>query len=457
MVKYIKGHKFYYRLVKPSKYESEENRVGNKEYLYKYYSNSELYGKLVVQYSIYNSYSKNKLNRLFGLFDNYMEFAIFMLKFDERDRNFYETIGPGYQKPKFDIEIEHFDVNIQEVIDEVINGILIVMKENGVDLVMERDILLYTSHGSKKQSCHIVVDNWCHTDNIQAEAFYNKVVGKVQNLLLVKYIDKSVYSKLQQFRIVGNQKNGSDRPKVLNETWKYRNYEYKHIYVDEPEDDKHKFVLQLGESLITNTQYCKILPNFTKIQKDEFGIINRSKGIFDNISYESSEITKDMAIKAITMLAGMVNVSPRDPRFPYKFKSVNNGFIVLTRLKPSRCKICNRIHHNENPYLYISGEEQSVYFSCRRNEEDKKMFVGKLNPYGENENGKEGGEEENQDDRSSVDSFKRNQKEKATPELMASKTLPKYENKKKNMTEKHEENLKNYKIRQSFVSKFIDS
>lgn len=448
MVKYIRGHKFYYRLVKPARYEKEENKVGDKEYLYKYHSKSELYGKLVVQYSIYNSYSKskNKISRLFGLFDSYTEFAMFMLKFDERDRNFYETIGPGYQKPKFDIEIEHFDDDVQEVIDEVINGILLVMKEKGVNLVMEKDILLYTSHGPKKQSCHIVVDNWCHTDNIQAEAFYNKVVEKVQNLLLVKYIDQSVYSKLQQFRIVGNQKNGSNRPKVLNETWKYRGYEYTHRYVQEPEDDKHKIVLQLGESLITNTQYCKILPNFTEIQKDEFGIINRSKGLFYNTSYESSEITREMAVEAITMLANMAGVGPNDRRFPYKFKSVNNGFIVLTRLKPSRCRMCKRIHHNENPYLYIVGEEQSVYFSCRRNEEDNKMFVGKLNPSNDKDSKEEEDEEEGKEE------------EKATPGLMASKTLPKYQNKKKkNMTEKHKENLQNYEIRKKFMSKFIDS
>ena len=53
---------------------------------------------------------------------------------------------------------------------------------------------------------------------------------------------------------------------------------------------------------------------------------------------------------------------------------------MLKRTRPSRCKICCRIHENENPYLLVVGDEKSVYFHCRRAPEGKSLFLGKLNP-----------------------------------------------------------------------------
>ena len=53
---------------------------------------------------------------------------------------------------------------------------------------------------------------------------------------------------------------------------------------------------------------------------------------------------------------------------------------MLKRIKPSRCKICCRVHEHENPYLLIIGDERKVYFQCRRAPEDRKLLLGKLKP-----------------------------------------------------------------------------
>ena len=45
-----------------------------------------------------------------------------------------------------------------------------------------------------------------------------------------------------------------------------------------------------------------------------------------------------------------------------------NLLIVLRRLNPTYCEICERIHESENPFLTVVGDFRNVTFYCRRNE-----------------------------------------------------------------------------------------
>jgi len=62
--------------------------------------------------------------------------------------------------------------------------------------------------------------------------------------------------------------------------------------------------------------------------------------------------------------------------FPFIVRDVKGSIISLKRLKPSFCKICERVHEHENPYLLVIDD--NVYFYCRRNT-DKNLPLGKIN------------------------------------------------------------------------------
>lgn len=483
MVKYIKGQKFYYYLVAQDSFDLDQSKTKyKKEYLYQDYPLNSLFDKLVICYTTAlksddsdnnqnkpSSYmrrrrgknNKNNLNRLFTVFNSYVEFAHYMIKFKFVDRNFYEIIHANFQKPKFDIEIEDPNVQMQDVLDEVINGIFIVMTEVKVQLDPTRDILLYSSHGLAKQSCHIVIDNWCHGDNVQARAFYDRVIKHVSPNL-VKYVDNSVYSTVQQFRIVGNQKTGSERPKVLNEKWIWRNlgkeYEFTHEYIETPDNGRHKLMLQLSESLITNTSYCKILPDFitvnVKINSSGLHIESNDSStqnkMFNNTNNNDLEVTPEMGKAALLLMATLAGVRPNDRRFPYVYKSVRNGIVLLNRVRPSMCRICKRIHENENPFLFIVGPEQTVYFNCRRCDPKQKLLIGKLKPLTNSPPSSPSSISTTSTTNSHPQSINNTQTQHmSTLQDIASQTLPKYQKQKYVVVDK--------KYRKLFSQRFLDS
>lgn len=215
-----------------------------------------------------------------------------------------------------------------------------------------------------------------HLNNLEAKAFYHKVLEKMDPELS-DFVDPAVYLSKQQFRIVGSQKPRSGRIKTLSDKWTYHDEEIVYQYVREPRNDLHKMLLQLEASLVSHTSNCLPLPNF--IQVDDNGrVLGKSSD-----SYFEENLSRDIAMKALKLLAETAGLSINDKRFPYRLIGVSGGIISLLRVHPSRCRICNRIHENENPYLFIIGAEYTVFFNCRRNR--KNFLVGKLGPSHDNE------------------------------------------------------------------------
>lgn len=363
--KVINGNRWYYKLV------PKEGINGRKIYgLFSDYPRHTLAKGLIIRRTYVDSKS-GKTRHLYSHFKSYVDYAIFSLKIPENKRAFYEIIlGEHSQKPHFDLDItSKVDGNI--VKDNLITAIIEVLQENGVQLDLEKDVLIYTSHGSTdngwKQSYHILINNYCHANNEEAKAFYSLVIQRIKEEYR-QYIDQSVYSPTQHFRIVGCQKIGSNRIKELSEKWTYQGQEIVHQYPEKPEDENHLIMMRLEESIVGYTGGCKYLPPFMHV--------DTTVREYD----ESPDITREDALDALKMVASKANISTRDPRFPYRFKEINGPFVVLQRIKPSRCRLCNRVHENENPYLMIVGEEKAVYFHCRRSRDNKKLFIGKLEP-----------------------------------------------------------------------------
>jgi len=347
-------------------------------------------GKLVV------CINTDRGNRLYALFDSYIEFGHYQRNFAPQKRSFFEVIFGEYpQKPHFDIEIKEEDLVdpklLEHIGSEVLNGVVFylvqILQEKGIQLDLARDVLIYSSHGSSKKSFHVIVNNYCHYDNKEARRLYDLVFERLFNHInpgetcsmgkkypnLGKWIDPKVYSSKQQFRILGSQKVRSNRPKILEKVWFYQGNPIEHKYVETPESPGHEMILQLEESLISNTSSCNILPSFL----DETNS-NNIEGSTILCRY-MEDVSMDLAVRALKLCAAKANITINDYRFPYKINAIRGGLVLLKRIRPSRCQICKRIHEYENPYLIIVGSEdvKTVFFDCRR-AVGKKLLIGQL-------------------------------------------------------------------------------
>lgn len=340
-----------------------------------------------------------KLTHLqFTIFENYLHFAKFMLKnTPENERCFYETVfGNNLQKPYFDIEFfiesneqvkEHALILPENEADESVKFLINCVYEElqilGQSLTSENilklnqtHILVFTSHNKHKKSYHIVVEGFCLSNNKETKEFHDRVMKKMPDKWK-GIVDHGMYKSIQQFRIVGNTKYQSNRYKILNEELTL-NFTGNNGWIPkiEPESEDHKILLLLEASLISQTSSCITL--ICKPEEKKHYNFN-STGDIEGFNPLTPEDVKE----ALALCYKYANLEFGDSRFPYNFLSIveNNGFssiILLKRLRPSTCAICDRVHENENPYLIVSGPERAVYLDCRRNPENKKLLVGKL-------------------------------------------------------------------------------
>jgi hypothetical protein len=350
-------------------------------------------------------------SRIFAVFENYVELYKYIVNTKAESRYFYEIIlGEYSQKPHFDLDISVEQTNIvlgnkiisqgkpsitfeevENILSNVIESIVIVALEHDVDLNLEKDILVYNSHGKNKYSYHIVVHHWCHSNHRQALGFYEKVCERCDETSRM-YLDRSVYSCKQNFRLLASQKIGSGRPKAYNEEFTVNGKKMKHILDIVPQNKKHRSLEIFKESLVGWTHGCQYLPKFTNenfkktiniirngkkcyikkkkkiIQHDlgdkGFTIQDEAENELENNEIDEEEEYEEIigGISEIQLQKITEEISKR--KYPFTIREVEGYFIYLNRLAPSYCEICQRIHENENPYIFVTP--QKVYLNCRR-------------------------------------------------------------------------------------------
>lgn len=332
--------------------------------------------------------------RIYGFFDSYLEFYEYMQKFPTTDRAFYEIIfGELPQKPHFDIDIslkdvetlypnEDIDVIAETLREYVIMGCIQVLAENLVTVDISRDVLLYSSHGEDKRSYHLVLNNKCHDGNKEAKAFYDAVMVKLRSYTGGKYldfVDRSVYSPRQQFRLVGCQKQGSNRPKVFYEQFQYQQQLYTHAYTEDVTDITFKKLTIIYESMPSFTSGCSFLPSLIP-----------PKPVNQYNLGDMPDLEKSIVDYCLTMLHDKIKNSPFTvtnhhgqtititPTSPYVLREVQGHMITLTRQASSYCPVCKILkpHDGEHPYMIIVGGK--IYWDCRRHPDGKRLFVGYL-------------------------------------------------------------------------------
>ena len=384
-MKSIKGVRWYHYLL------PKENAVS----LISSFPRSTLLNKFVVCWDHFDMVHQ-KTHKLYSCFDSYLQFVIYFLKLDLKFKCFYEIVfGENIQKPHFDVDIEVNECN--NIDKEVLNNLLNAIFSLIPDINLEKDVCIYSSHGKKnnlyKFSYHVIINNYYHCNNEDAKAFYYNVMEKLPSEYFDNHwIDHAVYSKTQQFRIYGTKKNGTDRVKILNKIWELNGKTIVHINENDDEKDENLiFLSNLEESLVTaRVSNCKPLPYFEVPEK------------YVKKNYEKGEdLEYDLAMEAIELLAHSLGTYSGSKSFPYKFDKIENSFIILKRLKASKCKLCNRIHYNENPYILVTNDK-NVFFHCRRSTPDRKLYIGCLKSEEINEEKEEINEEEKEEINNSV-------------------------------------------------------
>jgi len=303
---------------------------------------------------------EGKPGRLYSFFDSYVEYVKYTALFSAEERSFFELVfGELPQKPHFDVDIDvhkymekygdSVDTMVPTLIDALIRSCIMVLGGLGITLNVNKDILLYSSHGTDKRSVHMVINNYYHDGNDDALAFYWLVVEQISKLTdgkYVEFIDNAVYSKRQQFRILGCRKIGTERVKVYHESFLYDNIIYEHAYTGEITDSAMKVLTMTAESLVSFTAGCQILPSLY-VPKSSTYIGGDSGDLSDATTSRAMEMIKEVMEEA-----------------PFKLEEVKGSLLVLKRMAPSYCPLCETVHEAQHPFMYITNSK--LYWNCRR-------------------------------------------------------------------------------------------
>jgi len=346
----------------------------------------------------------------FGRFSTYLEFGKHMVKYTQpENRCFFECIfGEKKQRPYFDIEFYTTkdgirppnsdeglylrDDEADESVKCLVNCIYEEIKsETHTDNPLQLNkshILVFTSHSSKddinRKSYHIIIEGFCVSNFKECKEFHDCIVKKMPPEW-VNIIDHSVYNSLRQLRIVGNTKWQSNRFKILNNDLTL-NYNLTNGWIPKvkPESDNHKLLLLLEASLVSQTTSCVIL-NYKPEEKKYVNKYSNKSGSDEESTEGFNPLTPDEITEALKLCYTKAGLEFGDRRFPFNYLRTveDNGtssLVLLKRLRPSICSACDRKHENENPFLLVVGTNRDIFLDCRRNAENKKVFIGSLGP-----------------------------------------------------------------------------
>ena len=276
-------------------------------------------------------------------------------KENENKKEFTPRLGNRTPSPKKEIKQTLTAEEAEMALIELIESILRLYPK-----IKKTDIMIFNSHGEEKRSYHVVVDNYCFTNSSGNRNFFNEILKTYPEEFKFA-LDSSMYKSIQAFRMFESHKWGApERIKKIDYLSKWmhplENNEDMEISND------HMKYLTFYSSLITNTSYCEILPNYGTMEE---------KKVFDEVFFEENEI-----LNALLLCAKNEGCNSfENGNFPYSIREVKGGLIVLKRLRPSFCKLCNRSHENENPFLTIKKGDNSVFFNCNRRQDEEKTSI----------------------------------------------------------------------------------
>lgn len=308
---------------------------------------------VLVQEARKKPYTDKQMIHKFYAFPSWSSYRRYEQSLPASERNYFETIrGEQPQKPKFDLDLDknkHKFITFQpeQLLDALVYAIIHVLAQLGVQLRLDRDLLLFESHCPEKGkwSYHLIIDNWLHRNHYEAQAFYERVIAEVPAEYRVEpYIDPKVYSAFQQFRLLGNCKHGTGRYKKFAKNWRYNGNGIVNLLDDSDQIFMH--------SLVTNTDHCHHLPPMEK----------------------QNRTTHEVPMGELPAELGpIIDLVPPT----YQYQKTVKCFLIFVRKELGReayCDICERSHTNDNAFVLITNGE--ILFFCRRNEYNRPKVLG---------------------------------------------------------------------------------
>ena len=318
--------------------------------LFDYYTLEELTEKTVV------AIETPSKKMAYAVFDNPADLFRHIETLPNESKHFHEVIlGWTLQKPRFDIDMtqdkllqgENLDATAQRVIDLLLDSIIKVLAKDNIDLDIERQVILTSSHSSTKRSFHLILHELVHTNHLEAAAFYERVVEESEDpKFLERFLDAGIYSSNHCLRLLHNNKLNEIRPKKLETSFMFQGQLRHHTprrQTDKPQ--LQRFIL-FYQSLVNYSCYCEIMPVYRR----------------DTFAENNIQLAEGAVARAVEFLAKDMDMKADD--LPFQIRDIKGPIIDLKRLAPSYCKTCDRIHEVVDPYLIISGNE--FYFHCRR-------------------------------------------------------------------------------------------
>jgi hypothetical protein len=293
--------------------------------------------------------SKNLKYLLFKERESFLEY---MNGLNDEDRHYNEIILEN-DLQKFRIDID-YNTNNEEIMSFINNFIkLIIIKFNKLlkkKISIEIKYYLFDSSIPEKISKHIIF-NVYFKNSFQCKKFaielnnlliksksslINNDIIKKYNIDISKIMDMSVYKTLQAFRLPFNIKFGKNNLK------KCINYEKISIF-----DAMIKGYKPLDKY---NKNIDIILDNIYEDEKKNINDIN--------------EFSKDIDDKLIKKIIDM----SKEYLENMEYREIITNKIIFNRKKSGFCKLCERLHDNENN-IYIVILQNKFKIFCRRNDE----------------------------------------------------------------------------------------
>lgn len=289
----------------------------------------------------------------YAVFDNYVKLYKFIRDLPNHLRLHHEVSPSNVaQKIRFDIDMKLDRINITETLDsfcdrlltELIDIVTEVLQTKNVTLDVDRDVIMFTSHGPTKRSYHIIIDGYCHSNCYDSACFFKEVQSKMSPELL-SVVDPNIYHKNHCMRLLFNHKPGEpNRPKIYCNEFKYKDRIVTHVFRHKANSPEHRVIQIFGASLVSMTAGCNYLPGY-------------EEKVYD----EPTPITQKRIMEALHTWSLFCR-TPLE-KLPFKYLGCKKNIISLKRLRPSMCPICLRVHINRPPYLYI--HENDLYWCCK--------------------------------------------------------------------------------------------
>lgn len=313
----------------------------------KYYKLSEIPSEYKNYFKIWYRKSNIMYYLVYKSINNFLDY------YNNCDNKFYHEVyeGNDITKLKIDYDSKTKDFDYKNFILSLITYIKLIYD---IDININSFVILsassfpysssLASQGSKeeesegKYSYHIILNDYLFYNNISIKYILDKVVD-IHDINLKDHIDFNIYKNgYCNFRMIYSYTSTKTRPLLP---------------------------IDINGNILDNVNIKRYLINYTNNNEKIIGTKNAIDCLKSPIIYNINN-----EIYALFEQLGFLE--------NFKFKSRSGNYYWFTRTNPSYCKICDRIHDNENS-LVVAKKDKYIIEYCRRNNLEKNINHGIFN------------------------------------------------------------------------------